>query len=109
MNDKQQKLWDQLRTGYRPEVPDLDVAAIMGAIRREAAAQPLRPANVGLAAPIPAWVCAAAASLALLAAATVVSRSVSAADNQISQAWMRSVQPTEFSRNFIPFADDSSL
>ena len=109
MSDKNQELWDQLRTGYRPQVPDLDVAAIMGAIRREAAAHPLHRVDVGLAAPIPAWVCAAAASLALLAAATVVGRSVSAADVQISQAWMRSVQPTEFSRNFIPFADDSSL
>ena len=109
MNTNQRELWDHLRTSYRPQVPDLDVAAIMGAIRQEAAAQPPRRADVGLAAPIPTWVCAAAASLAILATATVVSRSVSAADAQIGQAWMRSVQPAEFSRNFIPFADDSSL
>lgn len=108
MNNNQE-LWDQLRTGYRPQVPDLDVAAIMGAIRQAAAAPPPRRADAGLAAPIPTWVCAAAASLAILAAARVVSQSISAADAQIGQAWMRSVQPAEFSRNFIPFADDSSL
>ena len=109
MNMNNRELWDQLRTAYRPQAPNLDTASIMDAIRREAAAQPLRRADAGLATPIPAWVCATAASLAILAAATVVGRSIATADRQISQAWMRSVQPGEFVQNFIPFADDSSL
>ena len=109
MNMKNRELWDQLRTAHRPQVPTLDTASIMDAIRLEAAAHPLRRPDVGLASPIPAWVCATAASLALLAAATVVGRSISTADRQISQAWMQSVQPDEFVQNFIPFADDSSL
>ena len=109
MRMKNQELWDQLRTAYRPQTPDLDTAAIMAAVRRDAAAHPLRPAQPGLAGGIPVWVCAAAASLALLAAAGAVARSLTEADQNISEAWMQSVQPDEFARNFIPFADDSSL
>ena len=109
MNNKNQELWEQLRTAYRPQVPDLDTASIMAAIRQEAATHPLRRADPGLASPIPTWVCAAAASLALLAAATVVGRAITAADLPIGQAWMRSVEPDKFVQNFVPFADDSSL
>ncbi len=109
MNNKKQELWEQFRTAYRPQVPDLDTSAIMAAIRQEAAAHPLRRADPGLASPIPTWICATAASLALLAAVTVVGRSITAADRQISQAWMRSVEPSKFVQNFVPFADDSSL
>ena len=100
--------WPHLRTAYRPEVPELDTAAIMGAVRREAAAQPWRrPA--GLAAPVPVWLCATAAALALLATVAVVSQSIAIADRHISQAWMQSVQPDEFARNFLDFSSDSSL
>ena len=60
MNMKNQEYWDQLRTAYRPEAPALDVASIMDAVRREAAAQPLRRVPPGLAGPIPAWACTAA-------------------------------------------------
>jgi hypothetical protein len=109
MRMNNEELWDQLRAAYRPPAPEIDTAAIMGAVRREAAAHPLRRAKIGLATPIPTWVCAAAACLALLAAASVVGRSISDADRQISQAWMQSVPPDEFVQNFIPFADDSSL
>ena len=108
MNNQNQELWDRLRTAYRLQTPDLDVTAIMDAVRREAAAGPLRRPVAGRAAPIPTWVCAAAASLALLAAAGVVARSVTLADRHISQAWLQSVQPGEFAQNFLPF-DDSSL
>ena len=109
MNRKHNELWDELRAAYRPGVPDLDTAAIMGAIRREAAAPPLRRTAASTAAALPAWVCATAASLALLAAASVVVQSITAADRQISQAWMQTVEPDEFAQTFIPFADDSSL
>ena len=109
MNLKNPELWDQLRTAYRPATPALDTAAIMDAIRREAAAQPLRRADLGLAAPIPTWVCATAACLALVATITVVSRSVTVADQHISQAWTQSVQPDEFAHNFLAFTGDSSL
>ncbi|MGD9781497.1 MAG: hypothetical protein AB7V14_05000 [Kiritimatiellia bacterium] len=108
MNQNNRELWNQLRTAYRPQAPELDVSAIMDAVRREAAAAPLRRPAAGLAAPIPTWVCAAAASLAFLAAAGVVARSVAMADRQISQAWLQSVQPSEFAQNFLTF-DDSSL
>jgi hypothetical protein len=107
MNDKKQELWDQFRTGYRPQVPDLDVAAIMGAIRREAAAHPLRRADSSPVMAIPTWVCAMAASLAILAAASVVARSVTVADNQIGLAWLRSIQPAQFEQSILNFSDSS--
>ena len=111
-NDPQ--LWDQLRTAYRPETPELDVEAIMGAVRREAAAHPLRRAAPGLAGPIPAWACTAAALLAVFATGVVVGRSVTVADQHISAAWTRSVEPEEFAQSFLTIedaadGDDSSL
>lgn len=101
MNIKNQALWDQLRTAYQPQAPDLDTASIMEAIRREAAAHPLRRANSGLAVPIPTWACIAAASLAIFAAGFVIGRSATVADRQISQAWMQSVQPDKFAQTFL--------
>ena len=109
MNGNQSKLWNEMRAAYRPQPPELDTASIMDAVRREAAAHPLRRADIGLAAPVPTWACAMAASLAILAAAGVVVHSVTVADRNISQAWTQSVQPEEFARNFLSFAGDSSL
>ena len=114
MNMKNQKYWDQLRTAYRPEAPALDVASIMDAVRREAAAQPLRRLKPGLAGPIPAWACTAAAVLAIFATGFVVGRSVTVADQHISAAWTQSVEPEEFAQSFLTIedaagADDSSL
>ncbi len=112
MNPKNPELWDQLRTAYRPETPGLDTASIMDAIRREAAAHPLRRAAPGLAGPIPAWACTAAAVLAIFATGFVVGRSVTIADQHISAAWLQSVQPEDFAQSFLTFddpADDSSL
>ena len=109
MKTENPEAWDRLRAAYRPQEVSLDTASIMDAVRREAATHPLpRPAPNPVAA-IPTWVCAMAASLALLATVTVVSHSISAADRQISEAWIQNVQPDEFAQNFIPFADDSSL
>lgn len=88
--------WHRMRAAYRPDVPDLDVDAILTAVRREAAAHPLRRPAPGLAAAIPTWACAAAAALAILASATVVVRSVGVADTHITQAWLHSLQPDEF-------------
>ena len=114
MNMNNQKIWDQLRTAYRPEAPALDVASIMDAVRREAAAQPLRRIQPGLAGPIPAWACTAAAVLAIFATGFVVGRSVTVADQHISAAWTQSVEPEEFAQSFLTFDetaanDDSSL
>lgn len=114
MKTNDSELWNQFRTAYRPETPELDVAAIMDAVRREAAAHPLRRAAPGLAGPIPAWACTAAALLAVFATGVVVGRSVTLADQHISAAWTKSVQPEEFAQSFLPFeaaddADDSSL
>lgn len=114
MNAKNQELWDQLRTAYRPDAPALDVGAIMDAVRREAATHPLRRVAPGLAGPIPAWACTAAALLAVFVTGVVVGRSVTIADQHISTAWTKSVQPEEFAQSFLPFeatdaADDSSL
>ena len=110
-NDPQ--LWDQLRTAYRPETPELDVASIMDAVRREAAARPLRRAAPGLAGPIPAWACTAAALLAVFATGVVVGRSVTIADQHIRAAWTQSVQPEEFAHSFLIYEeaddDDPSL
>ena len=113
MKTNNPRLWDQLRTAYRPETPELDVAAIMAAVRREAAAHPLRRAAPGLAGPIPAWACTAAALLAVFATGVVVGRSVTLADQHIRDAWTQTVQPEEFANSFLAFdgadADDPSL
>lgn len=101
MKNKNPEPWDPLRTAYRPQVPSLDIASIMDAVRQEAAAHPLRRAKPGLAAGIPPWTCFAAASLAIFAAGFVVGRSATVADRQISQAWMQSVQVEEFEQTFL--------
>ena len=107
MNTKNTELWDQLRSAYRPQMPALDTAAIMDAVRREAAAHPLRRADAVAVAAIPTWVCALAASLAILATAGVVGRSFTIADRQISQAWLRSIQPDQFEQSILSFSDSS--
>jgi hypothetical protein len=101
--------WDPLRAAYRPAVPDLDTGAIMAAVRQEAAVHPLRRPAANAVAAIPTWVCAAAASLAFLAAASVMVQSLNQADRQIGQAWIRTVQPDEFVQTFLGFGDDVSL
>ncbi len=104
-NDPQ--LWDRLRTAYRPEAPELDVASIMDAVRREAAARPVRRAAPGLAGPIPAWACTAAALLAVFATGVVVGRSVTLADQRIRDAWTQTVRPEEFAASILPFDADA--
>ena len=109
MSTNNPELWDQLRTAYRPPAPDLDTAAIMAAIRREAAVHPVhRPAPGPLAA-IPPWVCVAAASLAIFAAGYVVGRSFSDADQQISSAWAQSVRLDEFEQTFLTLTEPDDL
>ena len=107
MNNNNPELWDQLRSAYRPPTPALDTASIMDAVRREAVAHPLRRADAVAVAAIPTWVCALAASLAILATAGVVGRSFTIADRQISQAWLRSIQPDQFEQSILSFSDTS--
>lgn len=107
MNTNHPEWWNQLRTAYRPQVPDLDTASIMAAIRQEAAAHPLCRVEASPVGAIPTWVCAVAASLALLAAATVVGNSFSDADRSISQAWLRSIQPGQFEQSILNSAGSS--
>ena len=107
MKAKQPEPWDALRAAYRPPTPELDLASIMDAVRREAAAAPLRRAEPGLAAGIPPWTCFVAASLAIFAAGFVVGRSATVADRQISQAWLRSIQPDQFEQSILSFSDSS--
>lgn len=97
----------QLLRGVRaPVAPDLDVDAIMDAVRREAAFRPLcRPQPEPLGS-VPAWLCGAAAALAVWMAGSAALNSVGAADLQIGHAWMRSVQPEHFAQSFM---GDSSL
>ncbi len=101
MNTQTPELWNQLRAAYRPETPELDVDAIMTAVRREAAAHPLRRVAPGPVAAIPAWACAVAACLALVSAATVVVRSIDLADRHIGHAWIRTVEPDQFASEFM--------
>jgi hypothetical protein len=109
MNTHQTDLWPRLRAAYRPAAPELDTASIMAVIRQEAAASGFaghpgrRRVASGPMAAIPTWACAAAASLALLAAASALLQSVETADQHIGLAWMRSVQPEQFEKNFLPF------
>jgi hypothetical protein len=107
MNTQPSDLWRQLRAAYRPAVPELDTAAILDAVRREAAAHPLSRPVTGPVAAIPTWLCATAAALALLAAASAFMQSVETADQQIGLAWMRSVQPDQFEETFLPFGESS--
>lgn len=101
MKNNHPEPWDPLRAAYRPQVPALDVASIMDAVRQEAAAHPLRRIKPALTSGIPPWACFAAASLAIFAAGFVVGRSATVADRQISQAWMQSVQLEEFEQTFL--------
>ena len=107
MNHKNPEFWDQLRTAYRPEAPALDVASIMDAVRQEAAAHPLRRAKPGLAGPVPAWACTAAAVLAIFATGFVVGRSVTVADQHISAAWTKTIPPDEFAHSILHFEEDA--
>jgi len=101
--------WERFRTADRPEPPELDVDAIMAAVRREAAAAPVRRRAPGLAGPIPAWACAAAAGLALLAAAGTVARSITTADDRITQAWLQSINPQDFETDILDASDHPTL
>ena len=107
MKTENPELWNQLRAAYHPQEVSLDTASIMDAVRREAAAHPLRRADAVAVAAIPTWVCALAASLAILATAGVVGRSFTIADRQISQAWLRSIQPDQFEQSILSFSDSS--
>ena len=99
------EIWDRLRTAYRPEVPNLDTAAIMAAVRREAAENPVQRAAPSPLAAIPPWVCVAAASLAIFAAGYAVGRSFTDADQQISHAWTQSVPLDQFEQTFLTFTE----
>lgn len=99
------EIWDRLRTAYRPAVPALDTAAIMAAVRQEAAANPVQRAAPGPLAAIPPWVCVAAASLAIFAAGYAVGRSFADADQQISSAWNQSVRLDEFEQTFLTLSE----
>ena len=107
MKTNPQPSWEELRAAYRPSAPKLDVASIMAAVRQEAEIRPLRRIQSNPVAAIPTWICATAASLALLAAATVAMRTISTADRQIGQAWMQSVQPEQFADSFLTFGDST--
>lgn len=96
-------LWNHLRAAYRPAEPGLDPDAIMGAIRREAAAVPREMPAAEPLATIPAWICVATAALAIFAAGFVVGRAFSEADEHISRAWMKSVPLNEFEQTFLDF------
>ncbi|MDD2520160.1 MAG: hypothetical protein PHR34_04340 [Kiritimatiellae bacterium] len=101
MNTRYPDIWNGLRAAYRPETPELDTAAIMAAVRREAAAHPARRLPPNPVAAIPTWACAAAASLALMASGAILAQSLETADRQIGSAWMRSVQPDQFADAFL--------
>ena len=80
----------------------------MDAVRREAAAHPLRRPAPGLAGPIPAWACTAAALLAVFATGVVVGRSVTLADQHIRDAWTQTVQPEEFANSILTFESEDN-
>ena len=80
MNTRYPDIWNGLRAAYRPETPELDTAAIMAAVRREAAAHPARRLPPNPVAAIPTWACAAAASLALLASGAILAQYQKTAD-----------------------------
>lgn len=105
MKKQENQLWDELRSRYRSRVPELDTAAIMEAVRREAATTALRPGTPNPVAAVPTWACAVAAALALLATVAVAARSITVADEQINQALSQDVEPEEFAREFLSFGE----
>lgn len=102
MNKTIENEWRRMRSEIgAPTVPALDTAAIMAAVRAEAAARPVRRAAYA-GRDVPRWIGAVAASLAFLAALGMLVRSTGQADREIGVAWARNVEPTEFVRNVMP-------
>ncbi|MDR0994612.1 MAG: hypothetical protein LBN38_08660 [Verrucomicrobiota bacterium] len=95
MNKNQPIPWSYMQNAYLPPKPELDLSAIMQAVREEATRHPCRNIPTAPLARMPTWACAVAACLALAAAIGAVGGSVSMADTEISQAWLLSIQPVE--------------
>lgn len=79
-----------LRDAPRPAVPALDTAAIMDAIRAEAAVRPVRAIRTRPA--LQAFTSVAAAA-AIICSALPILRAEAAADRNIAAAWTQSVDP----------------
>lgn len=103
MKTRQKDIGAQLREAGRPTVPQLDTASIMDAVRAEAAVCPARRLEY-VPMTVPNWLGAMAAGLAFMAAVGMLAQSVGQADRQIGVAWTRSIEPTEFVQNVMPFS-----
>lgn len=94
--------WRRMRAeAGAPAVPALNEAAIMAAVRAEAAVRPVRRAPYAVR-DVPRWIGTVAASLAFIAAVGMLLQAAGRADREIGVAWTRNVEPTEFVQNVMP-------
>lgn len=81
--------WNELKAAWAAPAAALDEAAIMAAVRREAAARPVRGT---LRARRP-WLGAAAVAAALAWSAFTLAQARGTADRQVGLAWMNGIGP----------------
>jgi len=89
MNKRMDMAWNDLKAAWRAPDAGLDEAAILAAVRREAA---VRPARRGAVRRRP-WIGAAAVAASLAWAAFTLAQARGTADRQIGLAWMNSIEP----------------
>jgi hypothetical protein len=90
MNKTMNYDWSELKAAWAAPAAALDEAAIMAAVRREAAARPARGvARRGQR----TWIGAAAVAAALAWTAFTLAQAGGSADRQIGLAWMNSIEP----------------
>lgn len=93
-----------LRDAPRAPVPVLDTAAIMAAVRAEAAARPLTAPRPSRAAQS---LSAIAAAVAIAWSALTILHAPAAADNNIHAAWLQNVSPAALETALTTDADDA--
>ncbi len=101
MKEKQptiEYIFEQARATRSAQPPSLDTHAIMEAVRREAAARPVKRAAAVPVIQLPTWLCAVAASLAIVATAGTIGTSVYSADTAIGRAWLDNISPGEMAQ-----------
>ena len=94
--------WETLKKAWRPaEPPALDRAAILAAVRDAARCDETDRTFSRAALAVPNWVCALAASLALVFATGAAFRAGPAADRQAETAWLTTLTAAEMTENVL--------
>lgn len=94
--------WETLKKAWRPaEPPALDRAAILAAVRDAARRDETDRTFSRAALAVPNWVCALAASLALVFATGAAFRAGPAADRQAETAWLTTLTAADMAENVL--------